>query len=61
MLENHQNPSVQSPEHQSQPIVDEEISEALHLVDSAQIPENIQYSSRDESETRKKHPKGKKK
>ena len=61
MLENHQNPSIQSPEHQSQPIVDEDNSEVLHFVNSVHIPENIQYVNQEESDARKKRPKGKKK
>lgn len=61
MLENQQNPTIQSPEHQSQPVADEDNSEVLHFCDSVQIPENIQYATRKESDARKRRAKGKKK
>ncbi|XP_033227497.1 heat shock factor protein-like isoform X2 [Belonocnema kinseyi] len=61
MLENQQNPTVQSPEHQAQPVADEDNSEVLHFCDSVQIPENIQCVPQKESDGRKRRAKGKKK
>ncbi|XP_066599441.1 heat shock factor protein-like isoform X2 [Prorops nasuta] len=63
MLENHPNPAIESPEHQSSSIIDDENVETIQLVDqSDDLSNEIELITSDEIETKKKRgPKGKKK
>ncbi|XP_024938792.1 heat shock factor protein isoform X3 [Cephus cinctus] len=64
MLENHESPAVESPEHNGSLVMDDGTLETLHLVNNAvQLPEGIQLIAPEELEstTKKRAPKGKKK
>lgn len=61
ILENQLDPTMQNSAYSSQPIVDEDASEVLNLVESVDMPENIQYIPQEEGDSKKKKSKGKKK
>ncbi|XP_053979339.1 heat shock factor protein-like isoform X2 [Hylaeus volcanicus] len=63
MLEGHQSPAIQSPEHNSASIIDDNNMETVHLVDdSVQLQNEMQLVNQQEIDTRKKRGcKGKKK
>ncbi|XP_043475259.1 heat shock factor protein isoform X5 [Leptopilina heterotoma] len=61
ILENQLDPTMQNSEYSSQPIVDEDASEVLNLVESVDMPENIEYIPQEEGDSKKKKSKGKKK
>ncbi|CAK9817145.1 Heat shock factor protein [Anthophora plagiata] len=63
MLEGHQNPAIESPEHNNTTIMEDDNMETVHLVDdSIQLPDDIQLVNPQEVDAKKKRGyKGKKK
>ncbi|XP_051158942.1 heat shock factor protein 1 isoform X3 [Leptopilina boulardi] len=61
ILENQLDPTIQSPQYSNQPIIDEDASEVLNLVESVDMPENIQYISQEKGNSKTNKSKGKKK